>query len=162
MENDTTPAYAAIGKVAVAFGRLETALAELADRLVNPKEPWTGQAFTTDVRVSRLIDAILWLYEQRGGSRQSELKLLLNRILELSKKRNEILHADWIIEPVSGFPAMPPIRKRTELQSRKGPSHSTEMFTESELTNIAGQISKATSELYTFIKEIWESRVATQ
>jgi hypothetical protein len=162
MEHDTTPAYAAIGKVAVAFGRLETALAELADLLVNPKEPWTGQAFTTDVPTSRLITAILWLYEQRGGARLSELKSLLDRILELSQTRNKMLHADWIIEPVPGFPPMPPIRRRAELQPKKGPSHSTEMFTEPELTKTASEMSKATSELYTFIKEFWPRRGAKQ
>jgi hypothetical protein len=162
MENDATPAYAAIGRVAVAAGRLETVLAELADLLVNPKEPWTGQTFTTDVPTSRLITAILWLYEQRGGARLSELKSLLDRVFDLTQKRNEMLHADWIIEPVPGFPVMPPLRKRTELQSRKGPVHSSEFFTERELAGIAGQIAKAVSELYSFIKEILDSRAATQ
>ena len=143
---------AAIGRVTVEAGRLEVTLAELAEILVNPNELSMGKIFTTDMRVSRLVDSVIWLYSQRKMTDSNRLKGLLKRISALSKERNQVVHSRWIVSELSpGFPLLP-IRSRTK-KTRKGPVYDLKHLSKAEINDLADRIHAANTELIPFFRE---------
>ncbi len=149
---DDPALLAAIGRVTVETGRLEQLLAEIGDLLVNPKEPWVGKAFTTDVPLNRLIDAVVWLYSERQLPDPRRFKSILDSVFTLAQERNRVVHSRWILSAVlSGFPVLP-IRTRIESRNRKGPTYKVEDFTEGQINQLADRIAKVTSDLIPFWK----------
>ena len=149
---DDSALLAAIGRVTVEAGRLEVLLAEIADSLVNPAELWVGKAFTTDIPLNRLIDAVIWLYSERRLPKTKHLKSILEGVFKLAQERNRIVHSRWIISPIiPGLPVLP-IRTRTESRNQKGPVYRREHFTERQINYLADKIAQSTSRLIPFWK----------
>jgi hypothetical protein len=149
---DNTTILAAIGRVTVEAETMETLLTEIGDMLLNPKDLWAGKAFTTDIPLNRLIDALIWLYNERKLPDAKKFISILENVFKLAQERNELIHARWIVTAViPGFPVIP-IRTRTGLHHRKGPYYKREHISEKQINDLADRIADASKQLNPFFK----------
>ena len=133
----------AIGRICMAFQRLEELLSDQIGRLIS-NDAQLGTIITAELSFRNTVSLLcsLYLYRLHLNERPEALKALLAKLHQAEDRRNTILHSYWVKSPECGKLT----RYKYTAKSGKGFVHHTEDLQPEHIEAIAAEIRSVANE----------------
>lgn len=146
-----------LGRICVAFQRLETHLKGAIRLLIDPDDWRLGTIITAQLSFPTVLDVLFAVYHHRfkdsvEAKEFEELKEFLGKCLAANNSRNQIIHSHWMPDLVGQKGA---VRTKFTAKNRKELKQQRETVSPGDLEKIAAEFETLRS---TFVEQ-WVDRV---